>query len=139
MICYDADFPELMRQAADKDTALILVPANDWAGFESLHAQRAVFRSVEYGYAMVRQSVHGVATAVDHQGRIRGMADYFTADRQTLVAEVPVRPRTDTLYSRTGDLFALLCAGGTLVVVALGVVRGRRVRAAFPGAPGGHP
>ncbi|MFE6737578.1 hypothetical protein [Streptomyces tubercidicus] len=88
--------------------------------------QRAVFRSVEYGYAMVRQSVHGVATAVDHQGRIRGLADYFTADRQTLITEVPVRPRTDTLYSLTGDLFALLCAGGTLVVVALGVVRGRR-------------
>ncbi len=138
VICYDADFPGLMRQAADRDTALIMVPANDWAGFESLHAQRAVFRSVEYGYAMVRQSVHGVATAVDHQGRIRGRADYFTADRQTLVAEVPVQPRTHTLYSRTGDLFALLCAGGTLLVVALGV-RGRRARAGVPGAGDGRP
>ncbi|MGA5268410.1 apolipoprotein N-acyltransferase [Streptomyces lydicamycinicus] len=138
VICYDADFPGLMRRAADQGTALMMVPANDWAGFESLHAQRAVFRSVEYGYAMVRQSVHGVATAVDHQGRIRGRADYFTADRQTLVAEVPVQPRTDTLYSRTGDLFALLCTGGTLLVVALGV-RGRRARAGAPGAGGGRP
>ncbi|GFE15647.1 apolipoprotein N-acyltransferase [Streptomyces glebosus] len=138
VICYDADFPGLMRRAADQGTALIMVPANDWAGFESLHAQRAVFRSVEYGYAMVRQSVHGVATAVDHQGRIRGLADYFTADRQTLVAEVPVQPRTETLYSRTGDLFALLCTGGTLLVAALGV-RGWRARAGAPGAGGERP
>ncbi|WP_235470501.1 apolipoprotein N-acyltransferase [Streptomyces platensis] len=138
VICYDADFPGLMRRAADRDTALIMVPANDWAGFESLHAQRAVFRSVEYGYAMVRQSVHGVATAVDHQGRVRGRADYFTADRQTLVAQVPVQPRTDTLYSRTGDLFALLCTGGTLLVAVLGV-RGRRARAGAPGAGGERP
>lgn len=138
VICYDADFPGLMRRAADQGTALIMVPANDWAGFESLHAQRAVFRSVEYGYAMVRQSVHGVATAVDHQGRIRGLADYFTADRQTLVAEVPVQPRTETLYSRTGDLFALLCTGGTLLVAALGV-RGRRARAGAPGAGAERP
>ncbi|WP_432140428.1 apolipoprotein N-acyltransferase [Streptomyces sp. bgisy084] len=137
VICYDADFPALMRRAADRGAGLILVPANDWAGFESLHAQRAVFRSVEYGYAMVRQSVHGVATAVDHQGRVRGSADYFTADRQTLVAEVPVQPRTGTLYSRTGDLFALLCAGGTLLVVALGV-RGRRSVAGVPAAGGGR-
>ncbi|MFG2092957.1 apolipoprotein N-acyltransferase [Streptomyces sp. NPDC048612] len=138
VICYDADFPALMRQAADRGAGLLMVPANDWAGFESLHAQRAVLRSVEYGYAMVRQSVHGVATAVDHQGRVRAAADYFTADRQTLVAEVPVQPRTDTLYSRTGDLFALLCAGGTLLVVALGV-RGRRSAAGVPAPGAGRP
>ncbi|MEV0371167.1 nitrilase-related carbon-nitrogen hydrolase [Streptomyces sp. NPDC050636] len=126
VICYDADFPELMRQAADKGTALMMVPANDWIGFEALHAQRAVFRSVEYGYATVRQSVNGIATAVDHQGRTRGAADYFTADRQTLVAEVPVQPRTQTVYGAVGDAFAWSCVGGTAGVVALGVLWRRR-------------
>lgn len=135
VICYDADFPGLMRQAADKGTGLIMVPANDWLGFESLHAQRAVFRSVEYGYAMVRQSVHGVATAVDHQGRIRGAANYFTADRQTLAAELPAQPRTATVYGEIGDLFALLCVAGTVGVVAVGVAVRVRARRTGSGQP----
>ncbi|MFH8567445.1 apolipoprotein N-acyltransferase [Streptomyces sp. NPDC017993] len=135
VICYDADYPDLMRQAADKGADMMLVPANDWAGFESLHAQRAVFRSVEYGYAIVRQSVNGVATAVDPQGRVLGMADYFTGDRQTLVAEVPVQRRTQTLYGEMGAVFAVLCVGGSVVVVALGLLwrRGRRPEASAPG------
>ncbi|WP_267887939.1 nitrilase-related carbon-nitrogen hydrolase [Streptomyces sp. NRRL S-337] len=127
VICYDADFPALMRQAADKGAALVMVPANDWPGFDALHAQRAVLRSVEYGYAMIRQSVHGVATAVDHQGRIRSTADYFTADRQALVAQLPVQPRTETVYGAAGDVFALLCAVGTVLVLGLGVAGGRVV------------
>ncbi|UZJ30325.1 nitrilase-related carbon-nitrogen hydrolase [Streptomyces endophytica] len=127
VICYDADFPALMRQAADNAAALVMVPANDWPGFDALHAQRAVLRSVEYGYSMIRQSVHGVATAVDHQGRIRSTADYFTADRQTLVAQLPVQPRTETVYGAAGDVFALLCAVGTVLVLGLAVAGGRAV------------
>ncbi|MGW2403461.1 nitrilase-related carbon-nitrogen hydrolase [Streptomyces sp. NPDC001739] len=146
VICYDADFPALMRQAADKGAALVMVPANDWPGFDALHAQRAVLRSVEYGYAMIRQSVHGVATAVDHQGRIRSTADYFTADRQTLVAQLPVQPRTETVYGAAGDVFALLCTVGTVLVLGLGVAGGRAVPllrggsgGSVRGAPDGAP
>ncbi|MFG2890169.1 apolipoprotein N-acyltransferase [Streptomyces sp. NPDC048248] len=130
VICYDADYPDLMRQAADKGADMMLVPANDWVGFESLHAQRAVFRSVEYGYAMVRQSVNGVATAVDPQGRVLGTADYFTAGRQTLVAEVPVQRRTQTLYGEIGAVFGMLCAGGSVVVVGFGLLWRRERRSA---------
>ncbi|MEV7550632.1 nitrilase-related carbon-nitrogen hydrolase [Amycolatopsis sp. NPDC089917] len=109
VICYDADFPGLMRQAADEETALMLVPANDWPGFGSLHAEKATFRAVENGYALFRHSTHGNSTAVDDQGRILGHADYFRTDQQTLVADLPVQPRTQTVYSRVGDVFAWLC------------------------------
>jgi len=109
VICYDADFRGLTRQAADKGTALLLVPANDWEGFASLHAEKATFRAVENGYSLFRHSTHGKSTAVDSQGRVLGHADYFRTDQQTLVADVPVQPRTRTVYASIGDVFAWLC------------------------------
>ncbi|UUV34521.1 apolipoprotein acyltransferase [Amycolatopsis roodepoortensis] len=109
VICYDADFPGLMRQAADKGTSLMLVPANDWPGFGTLHAEKAGFRAVENGYALFRHSTHGKSTAVDSQGRVLGHADFYRTDQQTLVADLPVQPRTQTVYSRVGDVFAWLC------------------------------
>ncbi|ANN19839.1 apolipoprotein acyltransferase [Amycolatopsis orientalis] len=109
VICYDADFPSLTRQAADKDTALLLVPANDWTGFAALHAEKATFRAVENGFPLFRQSTHGISTAVDSHGRVLGKTDYFRTDQQTLVADLPVRPRTETVYSAIGDVFAWLC------------------------------
>lgn len=123
VICYDADFPELMRQAATKGADLVLVPANDWAGYENLHAEMAVFRAVENGYSMVRQSSHGVSTAVDPQGRVLGQTDFFRTDRQTLVAEVPVQQRSNTVYSRFGDAFGWLCVLATAGLVVLAVQR----------------
>ncbi len=115
VICYDADYPGLMRQAADKETSLMLVPANDWQGFGSPHSEKAVFRAVENGYSLFRHSTHGISTAVDNQGRVLGKADYFRTDQQTLVADLPVQPRTQTVYARVGDVFAWLC----LAVAAL--------------------
>ncbi|EME52765.1 apolipoprotein N-acyltransferase [Amycolatopsis decaplanina] len=115
VICYDADFPGLMRQAAGKETSLMLVPANDWPGFGSLHAEKASFRAVENGYSLFRHSTHGNSTAVDSQGRVLGHADFHRTDQQTLVADLPVQPRTQTVYGRVGDVFAWLClAAATL-------------------------
>lgn len=128
VICYDADFPDLMRQAAGKDAALVLVPANDWLGYENLHAERATLRSVEYGYAQVRQSANGLSTTIDHQGRVLAMSDHFTTDRQTMIAEVPVQPRTATVYSAIGDVFAWLCLGAAAALAALAGHQARRGR-----------
>ena len=117
VICYDADFPDLMRQAAQKGADVVLVPANDWKGFEYLHAENAVFRAVEYGYTIVRHSSHGFSTTVDRQGRILSSANYFNSERQVMVAEMPLEPRTPTLYSMVGDLFAWFCMVGTALLV----------------------
>ncbi|KZB80025.1 nitrilase-related carbon-nitrogen hydrolase [Amycolatopsis regifaucium] len=115
VICYDADFPDLARQAADKDTALLLVPANDWAGFATLHAEKVTFRAVESGFPVFRQATHGISTAVDSQGRVLGKADYFRTDQQTLVADLPVQPRTHTVYGTIGDVFAWLCLAAAVL------------------------
>ncbi|MDI5979333.1 apolipoprotein N-acyltransferase [Amycolatopsis magusensis] len=122
-ICYDADFPHLMRQAADKGADLLLVPANDWAEFSELHAEKAVFRNVEYGYSMLRDSAHGLSTAVDAQGRVLAETDWFRTDQQTLVANLPLQARTATVYSSVGDVFAWLCLAGSLALTAAALRR----------------
>ena len=117
-----------MRQAAAKNVDLLLVPANDWRGFEHLHAENIVLRAVEHGYSVMRQTSHGVSTAVNRHGRLIGSVDYFTTDHPTMIAAIPVEARARTIYSRTGDLFAWLCLAAVGLLVARELTRARAAR-----------
>ncbi|MGW0803366.1 apolipoprotein N-acyltransferase [Nonomuraea sp. NPDC002799] len=119
VICFDADFPGLMRQAREVD--LMLVPSNDWYGFGAAHTEKAAIRAVENGYSLIRQAGNGLAAVFDPQGRMLTSADYFTTTQQTMTAYVPVAG-SPTLYARIGDLFAWLCLGG-LAVLAVAALR----------------
>ncbi|PSK98100.1 apolipoprotein N-acyltransferase [Murinocardiopsis flavida] len=135
-ICYDADFPALMRQGGRAGVDLMLVPANDWSGIDRMHPERATLRAVENGYALVRQATNGIATAVDHQGRPLGRSDHDRTAQQTMTADVP-SSGVPTLYSRIGDTFAWLCVAATTGAAAAVALRRRRDRgrAAGTGAP----
>jgi apolipoprotein N-acyltransferase len=117
-ICYDADFPEFIRQAGRSLADLLIVPANEWKEIKQIHAQMAAFRAIENGVALVRPAASGISSAVDPWGRVLGMADYFASGDRTLTVQVPMGG-IRTLYARTGDLFAWLCVAG--VVLALGI------------------
>ncbi|PRX92142.1 nitrilase-related carbon-nitrogen hydrolase [Allonocardiopsis opalescens] len=129
IICYDADFPDLSRQAGAQGVDVMLVSANTWAGIAELHARGALFRSVENGFAMVRQANRGVSVSYDPLGRTLARVDYFRTDRQTMVAEVPTRG-VRTVYGAVGDVFAWLCVAAT---AALAAAAARR-RGAAPSA-----
>ena len=122
VICFDADFVQLLHQAGQLSADLVLVPSNDWRAIDPWHTQMAVFRAVEQGFNMVRHVSGGLSIAVDYQGRVRGAMDHYevAADR-VLVAEVPTRG-VRTIYSRTGDLFSWLALVGLamLAVAAIG-------------------
>jgi apolipoprotein N-acyltransferase len=134
VICYDADFPDLVRLPVD----VLLVPSADWSGFEYLHAQKAVFRAVENGYSVVRAASHGVSTVIDGQGRVLAQNDSFTTRAPVLVAAVPVQPRITTVYHRIGDVFGWLCVVAAAAFSLRFLPRGRGPRPA-PGsaAPAG--
>jgi apolipoprotein N-acyltransferase len=119
VICYDADFPAMMRTRAD----IMLVPSHDWKAYGAAHTEKASLRAVEDGYSVVRQDAEGVSAAFDDQGHVLSTSDYFTTDRQTMVAYVPTRGVT-TIYDRIGDTFALLClATVAALIVTAGVSR----------------
>ncbi|MCO5998247.1 nitrilase-related carbon-nitrogen hydrolase [Actinoallomurus rhizosphaericola] len=134
VICYDADFPDLMRVRAD----IMLVPAHDWREYGRAHTQKASLRAIEGGYALVRQDAEGLSAAFDDKGRVLAAGDYFTTDRQTMVADVPTRGVT-TVYDLVGDAFAWLCLLAVAALTILGIVRpyrhvpGDRLRVRRPG------
>lgn len=125
-ICFDADFPALMRKARDVD--LMLVPSNDWKEMGQTHTEKATLRAIENGYSLIRQDSNGLSRAIDPLGRTVAQADYFTTDQQTLVANVPTQG-TRTLYGTIGDAFAWLSLAALAGLVVAAVVRRTRNRA----------
>jgi apolipoprotein N-acyltransferase len=127
-ICYDADFPEFIRQAGQGFADLLIVPANEWREIKSLHVQMAAFRAIENGVSLIRPAASGLSSAIDPWGRVLGMADYFAAGDRTMTAQVPVG-RVPTLYARTGDLFAWLCVAGVVASLFIATVSPARISA----------
>jgi apolipoprotein N-acyltransferase len=123
VICFDADFPGLMRKAQGVD--LMLVPSNDWLGFGRTHTEKAVMRSVENGYSLVRQDSNGLSRVYDPHGRTLAETDFFTTAQQTVVANVPIKG-TRTIYGAVGDLFAWLSIAALAGLVVAGLVAARR-------------
>jgi apolipoprotein N-acyltransferase len=66
-----------------------------------------------------------VSALIDERGRVREQTRIF--ERDFLVGEVPVRPPgvDDSFYVRHGDLFAWVCWGGLLALLAGALARGR--------------
>jgi apolipoprotein N-acyltransferase len=112
-ICFDADFPDYIRQAGLGTAELFLLPVNEWRSIKDIHFHMHVFRAIENGMPIVRAASVGLSAAVDPWGRVLGIADHFAPGDSTLVAQVPIG-HLSTLYARVGDLFAWLCVAGLL-------------------------
>jgi apolipoprotein N-acyltransferase len=121
-ICYDADFPEFIRQAAQDSADLLIVPANDWRTIKDIHFQMHAFRAIETGLPVIRAAASGVSSAFDPWGRVLGVADYFAEGDGTLTVQMPLGG-VPTLYARIGDLFAWLCVAGVVLSLALSAIR----------------
>jgi len=120
-ICFDLDFPALVRQAGRARVDLLIAPSNDWPAIDPWNTQMAAFRAVENGCNLVRDVSNGRSLAVDYLGRSLAETDYFTGARG-IVAYVPTRG-VHTLYASVGDLFAWLCIG---VLILLPIAYTRR-------------
>ena len=131
-ICFDADFPQTLRQAGLLDTDIVLNPSNEWAAIDPWHTQMASLRAIEDGASVIHQASHGLSAAFDYQGNRLAAVDYFRSDGATMIADVPTRG-VRTLYARLGDWFAWLCLAALLTLILTGLVRGPRVPP--PGSP----
>jgi apolipoprotein N-acyltransferase len=133
VICFDADFPDLVAQAGALRTDILLVPSNDWPAIDPWHTQMASFRAIEQGVNLVRQTSQGLAAAYDYQGRQLAAADYYQAADQVMVAETPTQGRR-TLYAVLGDWLAYGCMGGQALLAAIALGPWRRGGARGPRA-----
>jgi apolipoprotein N-acyltransferase len=120
-ICFDADFPSLLRDAGEAGAGILIVPSSDWKAIDPIHTRMALVRGIENGCSIVRQTNQGLSAAADPYGRILASVDFFRSRTCVMVAQVPVRG-VRTPYSRVGDLFAWLC------IVALAMFAGLALR-----------
>jgi apolipoprotein N-acyltransferase len=131
VICYDADFPELVRQAGLAGVDILLVPSKDWQSVSAQHAQMATFRAIEDGLWVVRPVLSGISGIIDPYGRVQAQTDSFGGGEPTATAVIVSRS-TPTLYVRFGDWFAYRCVAGLVALAALMLVRHSAVGAPIP-------
>lgn len=111
VICFDADFPQLLAQAGRLRADILLDPSNDWKAIDPWHTRMASFRAIEQGFNLVRHTSQGLSAAFDYQGRELASMDHYTASDRVLIAQVPTRG-TLTIYAMLGDWFAWACLVG---------------------------
>jgi apolipoprotein N-acyltransferase len=132
-ICYEAIFPDLVREFAARGAELLVNVTNDgWYGRTSApyqHFAMVVFRAVENERYLVRAANTGITAVVDPRGRVLERTELFA--RTVVVRDVPLLA-TSTFYARHGDLFAWACLAAALALTA--AASGNR----HPPVPGGR-
>ena len=117
-ICFEADFPDFIRQAGQNDADLLILPVNEWQSIKDIHFQMHVFRAIENGVPIVRAAASGLSVAIDPWGRVLSMSDFYAAGDRTMTAQLPVG-RIPTLYARSGDWFSWLCVASLAAMLAV--------------------
>lgn len=125
IICFDADFPQRVRQARQRGVDILAIPANDWRAITPLHGRMAGFRAIENGFSIVRATSNGLSLVADSTGAMLAEVDSFATPGGVASARLPVQTR-GTVYARTGDVFAIACV--LLLAVLTLVPLARRVK-----------
>ena len=106
VICWDADFPNVLKQAGAQGVDLLFIPANDWLEVKDIHAGMAAFRAVENGLTIFRQTGEGVSLVADAYGREINRVDTFAEDASGFTGIQKVQTplgSVGTLYPSVGD------------------------------------
>ena len=102
-ICYEAVFPELVRNATRNPDLLVTVSNDTWFGASIgpwQHLQMAQMRALENGRSLIRATNNGITGIVDHEGRLIDTLPQF--ESAVLRGEAEVREGT-TLFHRFGS------------------------------------
>ncbi|MEM7371893.1 MAG: nitrilase-related carbon-nitrogen hydrolase [Bacteroidota bacterium] len=117
-ICYDADFPAMMRQLSELDSELLVLPSGDWDAIDPIHGRMALIRGIENGCAVLRPVNQARTLASDAYGRVLALDDFFADEDHLLIVDLPIQS-VSTLYGRFGDWFVWVC--GMILIVCCGL------------------
>ncbi len=121
-ICYDADFPRLIRQASSREADILLLPSGDWQEISPYHGLMASVRAIENGFSLVRTASGATSIATDPRGNIISTQKFHSSRPNVMVAHVAVAG-VKTIYRAVGDSFALACIGMAGFLLAAAFVR----------------
>lgn len=125
-VCYEAVFPGIVRASVREGATWLVNVTNDaWFGDTAAphqHLAMARMRSVEFRRPLVRAANSGVSAIIDERGEV--VAELGLFRRGVIVADI--LPRTgETVYGKTGDLFAISCTIMTILFLFLTIPAGR--------------
>jgi len=125
-VCKDMHFAAFGRAYGQRHASVVLVPAWDFAYLDGwLAARTTVFRGIENGYSIVRDSREGLLTASDPYGRILDETPSNVLPGRSMLVKVAVADSIPTLYTRIGNLFGRLCVIAAMAFLALAIVSSR--------------
>ena len=133
LICFESIFPGLARDSSAAGANLLVNLTNDaWFGRSTApwqHLSMAVLRAVENRRSLVRAANTGVSGIILPTGIISETTTLFTAASRT--ARVPLMA-TETIYTRAGHHFGLLCFGLALCGIASTIRTNKQSRSTLP-------
>jgi len=130
-VCFDLDFPSLIRQAGQNGVDLFVAPSNDWSAIAERHAHMARIRAIENGMSLLRPASNGVTLATGPLGRTRARTSHFAAEEHVQMAHLPADGKA-TVYSVLGDAFAWGCGLGLLLLTGGAYARPSRASRETP-------
>ena len=107
-------------------TLIVNITNDAWYGRTGApyqHFSMTVFRAVENRRSLVRSANTGISGFIDPVGRIIASTPLFTD--AVMVRDVPAI-RVKTVYTRYGDLFAMISLALSVLIVLFGIPRKRR-------------
>jgi apolipoprotein N-acyltransferase len=122
VICWDADFPNVIKQAGEQNIDLLFIPSQDWVEVKDIHAGMSVFRAVENGMTIFRQTGQGVSIVADAYGKQYNRVDSFDEPTSQFVSIQKVSTpigSVNTLYPKIGDAL-----GNIMLIGLLGLLIG---------------
>jgi apolipoprotein N-acyltransferase len=127
VICWDADFPNAIKQFGEQNVDLLFVPSNDWLGVKDIHAGMATFRAVENGMTIFRQTGQGVSLVSDAYGKVINRVDMFEENASGFtgiqMVQTPIGS-VDTAYTTICDGFGIaMLVGLAGLLIMLWVTR----------------
>ncbi len=134
-ICFESVFPDHFRKFVKEGASVMGILTNDaWfvgTAFPEQHFAMAPFRAVENRIAVFRCANGGVSGVVDKFGRTLTPLITPNATQEVLVARVPLAHGDtaaggQTLYTRYGDWFPILCAMLCIGWLAWKIYEGRK-------------
>lgn len=118
-ICYDADFPSLIRKAGQQGAGILLLPSGDWKEISPYHADMSRMRAIENGVSVMRPVSGATLMACDQMGRVVARRNFYDDGDKTMSAYLSING-VPTLYSLLGDYFPWAClAAGTIILFYL--------------------
>lgn len=111
LICFDSIYESTALDSVRGGAQLLTVSTNDSWFQDSrgvwMHNAQSSLRAIETGRYVVRTGNTGVSSIIDPTGKVKKKLDPLLTGQ--LTGEVALRDET-TLYVRTGNLFAWVCA-----------------------------